>query len=190
MQVRTIAFYNRPFPCGGAETVTRNLAYFFHARGMRVLIYTSLLQEELLSKEDRLAFETRVLPDPLDEAREKNVEFLKRSLVEEQVDVLIVQCMQGFPFARLRETVRHTRFIFCLHSTPLWEINDWRQRKSYQITNPTFMRRLEFIFLRKPVYRFTDKLKRRYLRIYASFCPASIGSYPFARNTTSRFKVN
>ena len=51
MQVRTIAFYNRPFPCGGAETVTRNLAYFFHARGMRVLIYTSLLQEELLSKE-------------------------------------------------------------------------------------------------------------------------------------------
>ncbi len=52
MQVRTIAFYNRPFPCGGAETVTRNLAYFFHARGMRVLIYTSLLQEELLSKED------------------------------------------------------------------------------------------------------------------------------------------
>lgn len=168
MQVRTIAFYNRPFPCGGAETVTRNLAYFFHARGMRVLIYTSLLQEELLSKEDRLAFETRVLPDPLDEAREKNVEFLKRSLVEEQVDVLIVQCMQGFPFARLRETVRHTRFIFCLHSTPLWEINDWRQRKSYQITNPTFMRRLEFIFLRKPVYRFTDKLKRRYLRIYAS----------------------
>ena len=38
MQVRTIAFYNRPFPCGGAETVTRNLAYFFHARGMRVLI--------------------------------------------------------------------------------------------------------------------------------------------------------
>lgn len=77
MQVRTIAFYNRPFPCGGAETVTRNLAYFFHARGMRVLIYTSLLQEELLGKEDRKTFETRVLPDPIDEAREKNVEFLQ-----------------------------------------------------------------------------------------------------------------
>ena len=59
MQVRTIAFYNRPFPCGGAETVTRNLAYFFHARGMRVLIYTSLLQVDLLSKEDRQTFETR-----------------------------------------------------------------------------------------------------------------------------------
>lgn len=168
MQVRTIAFYNRPFPCGGAETVTRNLAYFFHARGMRVLIYTSLLQEELLGKEDRQTFETRVLPDPIDETREKNVEFLQKSLVEEQVDVLIVQCMQNFPFARLRETVRHTRFIFCLHSTPLWEINDWRQRKSYQISNPTFMRRLEFVFLRKPVYRFTDKLKRRYLRLYSS----------------------
>lgn len=102
MQVRTIAFYNRPFPCGGAETVTRNLAYFFHARGMRVLIYTSLLQEELLGKEDRKTFETRVLPDPIDEAREKNVEFLQKSLVEEQVDVLIVQCMQTFlcPTAR------------------------------------------------------------------------------------------
>ena len=30
------------------------------------------------------------------------------------------------------------------------------------------MRRLEFVFLRKPVYRFTDKLKRRYLRLYSS----------------------
>ena len=30
------------------------------------------------------------------------------------------------------------------------------------------MRRLEFVFLRKPVYRFTNKLKRRYLKLYSS----------------------
>lgn len=168
MQVRTIAFYNRPFPCGGAETVTRNLAYFFHSHGIRVLIYTSLLQEELLTEEDRRTFEVRVLPDPIGEKMEKNVKFLQKSIVEEQIDVLIVQCIQDFPFAQLRQASPSTRFIFCLHGQPLWELNDWKQRKSYQISNPTFMRRIEFIFLRRPVYRFTDKLKRRYLTLYSS----------------------
>lgn len=170
MQVKTIAFYNRPFPCGGAETVTRNLAYFFHARGIRVLIYTSLLQEELLTEEDRQTFELRVLPDPIDEAREENVAFLRQSLAEERVDVLIDQCKPDFPVEQLRGSVP-TRFIFCLHSIPLWEVIDWRQRKSTQIYNPTFMRRVEFLLLRKPVYRFTDKLKRRFLKTYAKLIP-------------------
>lgn len=166
MDVRTIAFYNRPFPLGGAETVSRNLAHFFHKQGLRVIIYTSLLQKELLTEEDLRAFETRVLPDPQDECLPVNVEFLRRSLAEESVDVLIIQATTIFPFEQL---YRHgkTRLVFCLHSIPLWEVNDWKIRKSSQLVNPTFMRRMEFIFLRKPVYHLTDKLKRRYLKVYS-----------------------
>lgn len=166
MEIKTIAFYNRPFPSGGAETVSRNLAHYFHKQGLRVLIYTSLLDRNLLTQEDLEAFETRELPDAANECRPVNVEFLRRSLAEEQVDVLIIQCATVFPFEELYHAGK-TRLIFCLHSIPLWEVDDWKVRKSNQLVNPTFLRRMEFIFLRKPVYLLTDKLKRRYLRLYA-----------------------
>ena len=166
MEVKTIAFYNRPFPSGGAETVSRNLAHYFHKQGLRVLIYTSQLEEGLLTEQDRKAFETRVLPWAEYENHPENVRFLRDSLTVEQVDLLIVQGCTNFPFGDLYGQVR-TRLIFCLHSIPLWEVDDWKVRKSSQIYNPTWRRRLEFILFRKPVYRLTDKLKRRFLRRYA-----------------------
>lgn len=166
MEVRTVAFYNRPFPSGGAETVSRNLAHYFHRQGLRVLIYTSLLEKDLLTEEDLNAFEIRELPDTTNECLPSNVKFLRQSLAEEQVDILIIQCATGFPFEQLYHAGK-TRLIFCLHSIPLWEVDDWKVRKSSQLVNPTFLRRMEFIFLRKPIYHLTDKLKRRYLRLYA-----------------------
>lgn len=166
MEIKTIAFYNRPFPAGGAETVSRNLAYYFHSQGIRTIIYTSLFQADLLTEQDRKTFDVKVLPDSKHECLPVNVDFLRDSLELEQVDFLIIQGLTEFPFDKLYGTV-HTKLIFCLHSIPLWEVYDWRIRKSSQLWNPTFLRRMEFIFLRKPVYRFTDKLKRRYLRRYA-----------------------
>ncbi len=39
MQLQTIAFFNWLYPYGGAETVTRNLASFFHKQGYRIILY-------------------------------------------------------------------------------------------------------------------------------------------------------
>lgn len=165
MEVRTVAFYNRPFPSGGAETVSRNLAHYFHKKGLRVLIYTSLLDKELLTEEDLKAFETRVLPFSEYENHPDNVAFLRESLDAEAVDVMIVQGCTGFPFDKLYHHGR-CRLIYCLHSIPLWEVEDRRNLKSRQLYNPTLLRRVEFTLLRKPIYLLTDKLKRRFLKYY------------------------
>lgn len=166
MDVRTIAFYNREFPAGGSEIVSRNLAHYFHQQGMRVLIYGSIMHKELLSREDLEAFETRILPNSDSESHPANIEFLRHSLEAEKVDILIIQYFPYFPFEQLHRKIR-TQLIFCLHSIPLWEVYDQRNLKSHQLHNPTFKRRLEFVLLRKPVYLFTNKLKRRYLKLYA-----------------------
>lgn len=167
MNVRTVAFYNRPFPSGGAETVSRNLAHYFHRQGLRVLIYTSQLDSSLLTEEDLRAFETRVLPVSENEHHPTNVAFLRESLDAEAVDIMIVQGCTGFPFDKLYRQVR-CRLIYCLHSIPLWEVEDRRNLKSRQLYNPTLQRRVEFTLLRKPVYLLTDKLKRRFLKRYAA----------------------
>lgn len=169
MNVRTVAFYNRPFPSGGAETVSRNLAHYFHRQGLRVLIYTSQLDSSLLTEEDLRAFETRVLPVSENEHHPTNVAFLRESLDAEAVDIMIVQGCTGFPFDKLYRQVR-CRLIYCLHSIPLWEVEDRRNLKSRQLYNPTLLRRAAFTLLRKPLYLLTDKLKRRYLKYYAGIC--------------------
>ena len=43
MQLQTIAFFNWLYPYGGAETVTRNLASFFHKQGYRIILYIEKL---------------------------------------------------------------------------------------------------------------------------------------------------
>lgn len=169
MDVRTVAFYNRPFPLGGAETVSRNLAHYFHRQGLRVLIYTSLLDSRLLSEEELQAFETRMLPFSEYENHPTNEAFLRESLAAEAVDVMIVQGCTDFPFDKLYRQVR-CRLIYCLHSVPLWEVEDRRSLKSRQLYNPTLWRRVEFTLLHKPLYLLTDKLKRRFLRRYANIC--------------------
>lgn len=166
MDVRTVAFYNRPFPLGGAETVSRTLARYLHQQGLRVIVYTSLLREEELTEEDREALETRVLPDPACESHPTNIRFLLESLDSEKVDVLIIQNFSQFPLEALYHRVR-SRLIYCLHSTPLWEVKNLMSLRSRQLYNPTLGRRVEFLLLRKPVYRLTDKLQRRYLKLYA-----------------------
>lgn len=166
MDVRTVAFYHRPFPFGGAETVSRNLAHYFHRQGIRVLIYTSLLDSSLLTEEDREVLETRVLPFSEYEDYPINVAFLRESFEAEAVDVMIVQGSTDFPFDKLYGQVR-CRLIYCLHNIPLWEVKDRRSLKSRQLYNPTLWRRLKFTLLSKPAYLLTDKLKRRFLKRYA-----------------------
>ena len=147
MQLQTIAFFNWLYPYGGAETVTHNLASFFHKQGYRIILYIEKLNRELLCDEERAIFQFRELPAGPDPKKPANVDFLCRSLQEESVDCIIVQGIDAIPFAEIKRRTR-CRMIFCLHNIPFWEEYAWRELKSTEIPNPTFLRRLEFLFLR------------------------------------------
>lgn len=166
MEVKTIAFYNWQYPGGGGETVTRNLGCFFRSRGCRVIIYTSNLLEDILEEQERDWFTFRPLPDKKEIASPQNTDFLCQSLADEQVDCIIVQGATQLQFAAIRDRV-NCKIIFCLHSIPLWEVCIARSRCCSEISNPTMLRKLEFLLLRKPINLLTNKLKRRYTRMYA-----------------------
>lgn len=170
MTVRTIAFYNWRYPYGGGEVVTHNLALFFHGQGIRVLLYTGELLRERLTEEDREIFEFRPLPHPNEFRAAENISFVCSSLRDEGVDCIIVQGVLGFPFEAVRNTTS-CKTIFCLHNKPLWEIDFSCTQKSSEIINPTFLRRLEFLLLRKPLYLLTDKLLHRITKVYARMLP-------------------
>ena len=86
MRVRTVAFYNWRYPYGGGEVVTFNLARFFRAAGLRVLLYTGKLDREKLLDQDSAIFEFQPLPQPGNFRNEENENFLAESLRQEQVD--------------------------------------------------------------------------------------------------------
>lgn len=171
MRVRTVAFYNWRYPYGGGEVVTFNLARFFRAAGLRVLLYTGKLDREKLLDQDSAIFEFRPLPQPGNFRNEKNENFLAESLRQEQVDVIIVQGVMEFPFARIHETTS-CKIIFCLHNKPFWEVEFIRAQPSSEIPHPTFARRLEFLLLRKPVYYLTPKLWNRTVKGYGRMLPS------------------
>ncbi len=171
MRVRTVAFYNWRYPYGGGEVVTFNLARFFRASGLRVLLYTGKLDREKLLDQDSAIFEFRPLPQPGNFRNEENENFLAESLRQEQVDVIIVQGVMEFPFARIHETTS-CKIIFCLHNKPFWEVEFIRAQPSSEIPHPTFARRLEFLLLRKPVYYLTPKLWNRTVKGYGRMLPS------------------
>lgn len=171
MRVRTVAFYNWRYPYGGGEVVTFNLARFFRASGLRVLLYTGKLDREKLLDQDSAIFEFRPLPQPDNFRNEENENFLAESLRQEQVDVIIVQGVMEFPFARIHETTS-CKIIFCLHNKPFWEVEFIRAQPSSEIPHPTFARRLEFLLLRKPVYYLTPKLWNRTVKGYGRMLPS------------------
>lgn len=171
MRVRTVAFYNWRYPYGGGEVVTFNLARFFRAAGLRVLLYTGKLDREKLLDQDSAIFEFQPLPQPGNFRNEENENFLAESLRQEQVDVIIVQGVMEFPFARIHETTS-CKIIFCLHNKPFWEVEFIRAQPSSEIPHPTFARRLEFLLLRKPVYYLTPKLWNRTVKGYGRMLPS------------------
>lgn len=168
--MKTIAFYNWEYPGGGAETVTRNLGCFFHSQGFRVVIFTGTLHEERLTEEERRDFTPTALPRRGPEGRQIDYEAFGRSLAAQHVDWLIVQSIVHADFESIRRE-SGCKIIFCLHNIPLWEVCEIRNKSCSDLPRQSLAARLEYVLLRKPVNRLTDKLKRRYLKSYAAMMP-------------------
>lgn len=170
MQIKTIAFYNREYPGGGGETVTRNLGLFFRSRGLRVVVYATTLVEEKLTDRERRDFTLTPVPRIAPDSKAIDYGAFCRSLVDERVDCLIVQGASHMAFERIRREAG-CKILFCLHSIPLWEVYAARRMTCSELPKPTLLRKLEFLLLRKPVNLLTDKLERRTLKRYAAMMP-------------------
>lgn len=168
--MKTIAFYNWVYPGGGAETVTRNLGCFFHGEGFRVVIFAGILHEERLTEDERRDFTLIALPRKGPEGRHLDYKGTYRIMAEKKPDYLIVQSMVNTDFERIRRETG-CKIIFCLHNIPLWEVCEIRNKRCSDFPRQSWAARLEYVLLRKPVNRLTDKLKRRYLKSYAAMMP-------------------
>lgn len=165
MKVNTIAFYHWIFPGGGAETVTCNLGSFFAGQNIRMIVYTPQLVPEKLTDTMSKRFEIRVLPDKDNRCSPANIEFLCNSIRQEQVDCVIIQSAKNFPFGEVRRRCT-ARLIFCLHNTPFWEVFDFKHKTWHDVHYFSFIKRIEFVLLRRPIYRLTHKAENRYIKIY------------------------
>ncbi len=170
MQIGTIAFLNWQYPGGGGETVSRNLGRFFLGQGYRVVIYALSRYDDILPDEDRRDFELRDVKRLPGKRIRIDPDALSRSLREEGVDLLVVQGVTIAPFEELRRQTA-CRIVFCLHSVPLWEVYAARSKRAADIPDPTWARKLEFLLLRRPLNRWTGKIRRRTLRLYAAMLP-------------------
>lgn len=170
MQTKTIAFYNREYPGGGGETVTRNLGLFFRSRGLRVVVYAGKLVEEKLTERERRDFTLTAVPRLSPDSKEIDYDAFCRSLADERIDCLIVQGASHMAFERIRRETG-CKILFCLHSIPLWEVYAARNMRCSELPKPTLLRKLEFLLLRRPLNLLTDKLERRTLKRYAAMMP-------------------
>lgn len=169
MDIKTIAFLNWRYPGGGGETVTHHLGHFFLKYGYRIVVYSDQLYEELITEADRQSFSIHTVPHlPGTETVDKQA--FCESLKQEKVDCLIVQGITNTPFEEIRRLVG-CKIIFCLHSIPMWEVYATRNKRLRDMQRKDIGYKLEFLLIRRPLNRFTNKLKRRTLKVYAGILP-------------------
>ncbi|OUQ53972.1 glycosyltransferase [Alistipes sp. An116] len=169
MDIKTIAFLNWRYPGGGGETVTHHLGHFFLKYGYRILVYGDQLNADLITEADRQAFTIHAVPH-LPNAITVDKQAFCESLKKENVDCLIVQGITNAPFEEIRRQVG-CKIIFCLHSIPMWEVYAIRNKRVQDLLRKDFGYRMEFLLIRRPLNRLTNKPKRRTLRTYANILP-------------------
>ncbi len=165
MYKKNIAFLHEEYPFGGAEKVTSDVGQYLAMHGFNIYIFTCRINEALLNEEDKKVF-TFVL-------------FEKKNLFNYQRNNLLVQkardkCMDVIIFVGGHLKVNHHRiarsigckYIFSLHGTPFWEIENLRQsylRKA--ITRKMLLSRWKYKYYKPLVF---DLYRRRILGRYHS----------------------
>ena len=167
MAFDTIAFFNGIFPYGGGEIVTSNLSEFFFKQGIKIILYAEYIEYSKLTEEHKKMFIFRELPEKGNLKSCNNCDFILNSIKQDGVQCLIIQGIIGFPIEVVKNNT-DCKIIYCCHSKPMYEVDVLRLRTLKHLPNPTFARKLEWFFIRKPVYYFTDKLEKRFMRRYCT----------------------
>lgn len=166
LKIKTIAFYNFNYPFGGGEVVSFNLSSYFYKLGIHIIQYTLKVNNNLLTnKYDFIDF--KELPDSTFVDTKLNQDFMIESINKSAVDVLIVQGVKEFPFESIK-THTNCKILFCIHNKAMWEVDAMKTIRLSELSNPTWLRKLEFELLRRPKYKFTNYLEKKLLREYDS----------------------
>ncbi len=166
MIVKTLAFFNDRYPYGGGEVVTHHLAKFFVDQGIKVILYTTQINHELLTEEDHQLFTFQPLPIKSKPNDPQNTDFLCTSLRDNCVDILISQGITNLPFEKIKK-LTSCKTLFCLHNKTMWEVDMARKTTLSEKNLTTFWKKAEYLLLRYPLNKITSRIERRTINMYA-----------------------
>lgn len=161
-----IAFFHRKFPAGGAETVTLDVASMFKDDARDIYIFSYELEVDKFP-EHTSNVKTIKLPFPNND--EENYPLILSKVRECEIKLLIIPVdINYFPFVERIKRDADVKVAFVMHSVPFWEYLSKIYKVERKIKG-SFIKRLEWYFLRYPKYKLGFKfnaVKKKYVEIY------------------------
>ena len=160
-----IAFFHEKFPAGGAETVTFDIASILKDKVNDIYVFAHELHIEKFPEHSQ---NIKPIKLPFPNNNEQNYPIVLSKIKELGIEILILPSINYFPFIDRIKQDAGVKVVHVLHSTPFWEYKSGFS-KAKRRANGSFLKRLEWYFLRLPKYKFGFKynsLKKRYMDTY------------------------
>ena len=161
-----IAFFHEKFPAGGAETVTFDVASILKDKGINVYVFSHNMDE---GKFPSNAVNVTPVTMPYPNRDERNYPLVLQKIKECDIDIVVIPVdINYFPFIDRLKSDTGAKIVFVLHSLPFWEYKSKLYNVKRRI-NESFLKRLEWYFLRYPKYKLGFKfnaIKREYFNLY------------------------
>lgn len=159
MSKRKVLFFHETFPCGGAERVTLDIARYITDFNYEVYVATRTIGEG--STANVILIE---LPDKKNSQSLLNANFLVERINTLSIDIFVMPILI-IPHSEYILSRIHCKFVFALHSSPLWEsINDlyWRKKRDEK----SFRKRLKWHLITYPKAKWFKVYDRQNLKLH------------------------
>ena len=185
-----IAFFHEKFPAGGAETVTFDVASILKDKGINVYVFSHNMDE---GKFPSNAVNVTPVTMPYPNRDERNYLLVLQKIKECDIDIVVIPVdINYFPFIDRLKSDTGAKIVFVLHSLPFWEYKSKLYNVKRRI-NESFLKRLEWYFLRYPKYKLGFKfnaIKREYLNLYNKVDVFGVLSEGFGRELAQKLGLD
>ena len=185
-----IAFFHEKFPAGGAETVTFDVASILKDKGINVYVFSHNMDE---GKFPSNAVNVTPVTMPYPNRDERNYLLVLQKIKECDIDTVVIPVdINYFPFIDRLKSDTGAKIVFVLHSLPFWEYKSKLYNVKRRI-NESFLKRLEWYFLRYPKYKLGFKfnaIKREYLNLYNKVDVFGVLSEGFGRELAQKLGLD
>ena len=185
-----IAFFHEKFPAGGAETVTFDVASILKDKGINVYVFSHNMDE---GKFPSNAVNVTPVTMPYPNRDERNYPLVLQKIKERDIDTVVIPVdINYFPFIDRLKSDTGAKIVFVLHSLPFWEYKSKLYNVKRRI-NESFLKRLEWYFLRYPKYKLGFKfnaIKREYFNLYNKVDVFGVLSEGFGRELAQKLGLD